>query len=399
MNNKKLTKIAATIVLIGASQQSMAGGWLVFDASNSIQNTVTATATKFMSGLEAYYKPRQDAQGSAMVNAQNATNASIGALTKQQVIQAQDTGMRLRKALGDSEEAKRLLNSLPTISQCAEASKGVTGTTLNNAVVAANKRFGGGPNSPETRKGAVTSTAAALGQVLNNKKDLGTCHPDIDGAAGCGSTPGVYAGADTNARSIKGNIRNLTNSKTDGVEYNNHTLDKQGVEVAKKYNTDATMYDKPKKATPEALKKNPAYAAMYESMMSKLDAANVALNDITKMNAPSDPKSANIDYWKKNVTADKFTKATGLPVYPDTPSLFDILNYQVSNDYIGDPEAKLDTMEEVNERLALNNYMLLQQYKQQQNTNILLAHILTQLTTPISKAQVDAEFNKTMSYK
>jgi hypothetical protein len=398
MKKNKLTKIAATIIFIGVSQQASAQ-WAVFDAANTVQTTITATASKAMATLEAYYKPRQDAQGSAMVNAQNATNASIDALTKQQVIQAQDTDYRLRKALGESEEAKRLLNSLPTIGQCAEASKGAAGTTQNNAVVAANKRYSGGSNGSPARSAAVTSTAAALGQVLNQKQALGTCHSDIIGAAGCTSV-GVYAGGDTDSRSIKGNIKNLTNNtKADAPEVNNYTFDKQGLEVAKKYATDATMYDKPKKATPEALAKNPSYAAVYESMMTKLNAANTTLLDVLKMSAEADPKSSAVDYWKTNVTEAKFKKATGLSEFPKNPSLFDVLNYQVSNSYMGDEKADLSSTEEVNNRLALNNYIMWQQYKEQRNANILMSHILVQLTTPVSKSQVDAEFNKTMSYK
>lgn len=398
MKNNKLTKIAATLMFIGFSHQASAQ-WAVFDAANTVQTTITAAASKAMATLEAYYKPRQDAQGSAMVNAQNATNASIDTLTKQQVIQAQDTDMRLRKALGESEEAKRLMNSIPTLTQCAEVSKGAVGTTQNNALVASNKRYGGGANGSAARSAAVTSTAAALGQVLNQKQTLGTCHADIIGAAGCTSV-GVYAAADTDSRSIKGNVKNLTNNtKVDAPEVNNYTFDKQGLEVAKKYATDATMYDKPKKATPEALAKNPSYAAIYESMMTKLNAANTALMDVAKMSAEADPKSASVDYWKKEVTEAKFKKATGLTEYPKNPSLFDVLNYQVSNDYMGDEKADLSSTEETNERLALNNYIMWQQYKEQRNTNILMSHILVQLTTPVSKQQIDAEFNKTMSYK
>lgn len=398
MKNNKLTKIAATLMFIGFSHQASAQ-WAVFDAANTVQTTITATASKAMAALEAYYKPRQDAQGSAMVNAQNATNASIDTLTKQQVIQAQDTDMRFRKALGESEEAKRLLASLPKIGQCAEVSKGAVGTTQNNAVVAANRRYTSGANGSPARSAAVTSTAAALGQVLSQKQTLGTCHADIIGSAGCKEV-GDYAGADTDSRGIKGNVKGIAkNNKPDAPEVNNYTFDKQGLEVAKKYATDATMYDKPKKATPEALAKNPSYAAVYESMMTKLNAANTALMDVAKMSAEADPKSAAVDYWKKEVTEAKFKKATGLTEYPKNPSLFDVLNYQVSNDYMGDEKADLSSVEETNERLALNNYIMWQQYKEQRNTNILMSHILVQLTTPVSKQQVDAEFNKTMSYK
>ncbi len=398
MKNNKITKIATIIAFMGVTQQASAQ-WAVFDAANTVQTTITAGASKAMAALEAYYKPRQDAQNSAMVNAQNATNSSIDALTKQQVIAGQDNDMRKRKADGELEEAKRLLDSFPTISQCAEVSKGATGTTQNNALVAANKRYSGGSNGSTARSAAVTSTASALGQVLNQKQALGTCHPDIIGAAGC-QAPGVYAGGDTDSRSIKGNIKNLSNNtKNDAPEVNNYTFDKQGLEVAKKYATDATMYDKPKKATPEALAKNPSYAAVYESMMTKLNAANTTLLDVLKMSAEADPKSAAVDYWKTNVTEANFKKATGLTEFPKNPSLFDVLNYQVSNAYMGDEKAELDSTEEVNNRLALNNYIMWQQYKEQRNTNILMSHILVQLTTPVSKQQVDAEFNKTMSYK
>lgn len=79
------------------------------------------------------------------------------------------------------------------------------------------------------------------------------------------------------------------------------------------------------------------------------------------------------------------------------PSLYEIINFEVSKDYLGDID--VTEIKDTNRRLAVNNYILWHQYKQQENTNILLAHILVQLTTPTSKQAVDAEFNKTMSYK
>jgi hypothetical protein len=45
-------------------------------------------------------------------------------------------------------------------------------------------------------------------------------------------------------------------------------------------------------------------------------------------------------------------------------------------------------------KIAMNNLISWKQYNQQERTNILLSHILVQLTTPASKLDLDAEYKK-----
>ena len=51
------------------------------------------------------------------------------------------------------------------------------------------------------------------------------------------------------------------------------------------------------------------------------------------------------------------------------------------------------------EKAALANFIAWKNYEQQENTNILLANILVQLTTPITKQAVETEYTRTTGTK
>ena len=387
--NMKLKIIVSSIILLGLSNQSYAA-WAVIDAANLKQTTIIAKNT--------FTIAQQIAATGQKVSQ---VNESINALHKQTVLNTEDQDIRYRKALGDAAQGGRMMDMIPTLKQCAEITKGLSGGARSSAVASSNLKATGGSYGRDARAKNVTSSAAALGQVLNGKYSLGTCHEEIFGAANC-ATKGEYARGDTEPRSIKGNIKGLNNSDNNEAEFNNYTFtEKSDLDVAQKYVSDSTMYDKPKVVDKETLKKNPAYAALYENMMTKLNAANDALTDILKMRRPSSVDIQNSLAGKEwnDISGAKYKKVTGLAKKPTNPSMFDLVNYHVLNDYLGNEDAELDSTEEVNKRLALNNYILWAQYRQQENTNILLSHILVQLTTPITKEQVDAEFVKTMSHK
>ena len=53
-----------------------------------------------------------------------------------------------------------------------------------------------------------------------------------------------------------------------------------------------------------------------------------------------------------------------------------------------------DTLKGIQSKIALNNLISLQQYNQQEKTNILLSHILVQLSTPAQKDVLDREYQK-----
>lgn len=416
MKTTKLKIIAATVMLLGLNGQAYAQ-WYVIDPANIAQATISAVQTTLTAG----YTWLTAQSASATGNKVGQVNESIGAMTKQSVLNVEATGAQMRSALGEQYEAQKMIAMIPKLDACAEASENQKDSVKNSAVAAAGKSTRGGSQGAPARAANVTSTAAAMGGVLKDKKDLGTCHAAIAGVAGCpdvpaaapGSPPAIpagqpYARADTEPRGIKGDVKNLTStneSANNEAAFNNFTFDSdsgedKGFKIALKYANDATLYDPPKVANKEALKKNPAYAAIYESMMTKLNASNDALTDIIKMRRKAEDKTLADTIISKewqDLSPSDYQKMTGNKKKPTkNPSMYEMMNFQVMKDYLGSKD--VEDVKDTNKRLALNNYLLLNSYKQQENTNILLAHILVQLTTPMNKATVDAEFNKTMSY-
>ena len=56
-----------------------------------------------------------------------------------------------------------------------------------------------------------------------------------------------------------------------------------------------------------------------------------------------------------------------------------------------------ETMKGIQSKIAMNNLIAWQQYNQQEKTNILLSHILVQLSTPSSKEVLDREYQNSPS--
>jgi hypothetical protein len=392
--NLKLKVISSSVLLL-AFNSSAHAQWAVIDPANIAQTTIVAAKSTLTAVYDYYGMLANAANGQGI---QENTQA-INLMQKQSVLNLETQDMMNRKALGDAKLGSIAYDMLPTLAACAEASGNTPNSPKGAAGRAAVSGGGGGSQGGEARAKMVTSTLAGQAAVLKEQRELGTCIAELEGSAGC-SGNGVYAGADMHPRGIKGNVKGIARSTEDGSAYNSYTLDAEAFKVAKKYAGDMTYYDKPKVPTPAQLERNPAYAVAYRSMEGKLDAAQDTFMDIIRFKKESPVSVIGTVPGKmwSDISDAEYTKVTGLAKKPrDKPAMYDILNFQVNNDYYGNEKADLKSMEEVNKRLALSNYLNWQQYKQQENTNILLAHILVQLTTPVNKSQVDAEFNKTVS--
>jgi hypothetical protein len=402
--NLKIVSIAVVLATSGGAANAQ---WATFDAGNFGQSVITAaqtTITAAQSTLTSAYTFLTSRAAAATGQAVKAVGTSIDAQTAQSVQNVGTAATLEAVNNGHKIEADMVINMLPTLAMCAEASQ----SEAKAAPAAASMRStGGGKSGSPARKLAVTNSATAMAETLNKKTSLGTCSSEIAGAAGC-TGDGLFAGSDVHPRGIKGNTKGVsttTGAPGTNAAYNNFTLEdgsNGAFDIAKEYASNMAYYDKPKIAPEAQMKKNPAYASIYNSMMTKLDAANDAVNDISKLKRESGvniTSSISGQAWALISDAD-YRKVTGLGQKPkDKPSLFDMINYSVRNDYFGNKDAKLESINEVNKRLAMTNFIAWNQYQQQENTNLLLSHILVQLTTPITKAQVDNEHAKTMIAK
>lgn len=306
---------------------------------------------------------------------------------------------RQRRTIGLAEIAKQDDALRPTIAQCVEVTAntykyGAVSNIFNGGRRSGNKSPAGAPFSYDDAALAITNSAANQVLMLKTMKDLGTCSPEYGNAANCGGSVGEYAKADTTSLSIKANMKGAAT----GRDYANWSLDAKGIEVGKKYIKDATLNQAPRFPSKEQLEKNPGYLTTYNGIITKLKAAQDALTDILNFTSGTQLIGTPLAIWNAG-KADYQSIFGSAP--PTNPSSFEVINFTVYKDYMipKTGQTDLELNQDRNRLLAVNNYLLLQQFKTQQNTNILLSHLLVQTTTPMNKDAADAEYNKTVALK
>lgn len=380
MKNKKLKLISFAILLLSLNSKTQAQ-WATINVQDFINRMYTS------------------AQASGIKGSTDLVKSSVENLTRQSVANQEDTDARNRKALGENTARANLMPKppeFPTVEQCIELTQAETKAPAVNSS-AKNKNGGPGGGGPGGIRSAVKTNIEVLSKTLDKMKDNKTCYKEVLGAAGC-TTIGAYAGNNIHPKGLKGNTENINPNDENSAEFKNYSLNKEGFEAAKEYVGNATYYDVPKVPDKTQLEKNQIYASYYGSLKTKLDAAHDTLLDVVKdKREGGTPTGIAGTEWNNSST--DYKKITGATTIPNKPSLFELTNYIIMKDYIGDTKADVSSINEVNKRLALSNYINWNLLSQQKNTNILLSHILVQLTTPISKKQVDEEYNKTVNLK
>lgn len=334
-----------------------------------------------------------------------AINSSIQSqqATQKVAIAQQDTNMavqdsRMRRTLGLSEIAKLDNATRPNIDDCVEASRSQYqfSAGISSALPGGRRPGSTAPkNNPkptlttpdETAK-KIKSIATNQAVLLNAMKDAGTCSDEYGGIGEC-SANGPYPKADIIPTGIKGNMKGAESNR----DISNYSLDEQGYSAGVEYIKNATMYDTPKLPDPKQLKTNPSYLPMYKSIMSKLNAAQEALFNILNLRAGSHLSTLGQSLWNKDSTAYKeiFPGLTA----PTNPSMFDLINLTVYKNLLKQETlTDAEVAREQLKRTALSNYISWKQLQSQEDTNILLSHILTQSVTPVHKNQVDSEYSK-----
>lgn len=398
MKNIKLKKLSLYL----------AAGVMCSAANAQIPVTDTALITTVNANFMSYFSPTgvftrsMGQMQNAVKSSNDALRVSQQAAAKQDSLNQWDSDVRLRAALGQSAIAKRDAELYPTIQQCVEMTRrDVVGGAVRASMGGGSS---GGVAKYKERAKAIVSDVAVLAIPLANKTAAGTCD-DNDVAAGVCSAKGRFAGADVATVGIKANIDSST--RKGASEISNFSMSKEAYVAAQKNINDSVMYNAPKNAasdtTKAQLKSNPAYLSLYNAIMSKLNAASYALNEIAnaRVGAELPAGSMAAKTWEDS-------KSTYEGMFPNlawtaTPSLAELFNFAVLRDYMGpqDTEVKDEKqlLEDLNKKMALSNMIAWRSYLQQENTNILLSHMLTQMVTPINKSTVDAEFSKTVALK
>lgn len=397
LNKNKLgLAIGLVLTLTTASQ----GQWATFNVSDALYDYFRSMRDYVQnSNLQVISNGQQLQMAQAAQNVVNADYRNRLATVYNNILQ------------GDEKER-------PTWATCIEASKGLAGATSVAASFNGGRRGGGGGGGAGRPKGAdptkndyavddpvkiqanIRSTENAQAMVLINMKETGTCDPKYGGTL-CGAAPAEYALADV---SVFGLLSNSAKSEKLNKDYNsaNYTMSASGYKAAQQYVNLATLANAPKYPDPTEIQKNPLYVAMYNAMIIKLNAAGEILTSLADLRkAPTTTNSAVTDVWGNAATTTDWAVIFPTLKKPTAPSFYEFLNFRAYSEVFGPKTLEMsnngsdvDVLKGIQSKIALNNLIAWQQYNQQEKTNVLLSHILVQLSTPANKDVLDREYQK-----
>jgi hypothetical protein len=322
-----------------------------------------------------------------------------------------DANKKLIYGLGVANIAKQNAQIAPTQQKCTELSKNVLmSTSMASSAGGGSRPSGGKVPTPVQQPQNIQTDVQKQAMVINQKGKIGACsQTDISAnIGGCG--PGVSNNFGGNANipssditflSLKGDTNTANKTQNASSELASYTVSPDGQEVANQFINNATLYNAPKALTTNQLKQNPGYAALYDTVMVKLYAAQQAMKDVLSLrlapNPAMDTSSSNAAYvsWSKN--KDAYTKLFNM-AQPANPSLMDFMSFYAAKDFADIPSDTAKTQDEIltelNRKMALNNMIALKSLNQQENISILLSMMLTQMVTPADINKVNSQFDR-----
>lgn len=380
----KKTALSASLFLIAslATLGTAQAQWSVIDVNS---NAIKQTLDNIKEGVKGTMNELQGVRKNQEVQ------------VKQVDQYQEDTDKRNRLAYGMQESIRRDLDAIPTLQQCAEMTNRAGNSSGYQASISGSGGGRGSRANANTFSGAtkaITSTATAQANVLMQVKNAQTCGGGMDDAINGCSGEQDYAGADVNSGSLK---KNFASKNSVGIMTN--TLNNDGYNAALTYAKNATLYAAPPELTVNEVRKNPAYLAVYKPVIAKLNASYEALTEIATLRRAPGAMPSGFAGQKWDDEKANYQATFGV-VAPAIPSFYEALNFAVMRDYAGPKKADessdpVELARQLNEKMVINNVIAMQQYRAAENTNILLAHLLTQSVTPTNVENVRAEAAKT----
>lgn len=396
---KKLNKIkiGLSVGLILTMTTISQAQWATFNVSDALYDYFRSMRDYVQnSNLQVISNGQQLQMAQAAQNVVNADYRNRLATTYSNVLQEDD-------------------RTRPTYALCVELSKGQVGVSSVAASLKGGNRGSSGGSSrskgsdanptkdyasdkPTRIQENIRSTENAQSMVLSNIKATQTCD-DRYGSSLCAGGKAEYALADVSVFGLLSNSAKSDKTNQD-LNFANYTMNESAFKAGQQYINVATLSNAPKYPDPSELKKNPLYVAMYNSMIIKLNAAAEAMTSMLDLRkAPTSVSSAVNDIWKSSDNASDWSVVFPTLKKPDAPSFYEFLNFRVMTDVFGPKTvakaasgSDTDTLKGIQSKIAMNNLIAWEQYNQQEKTNILLSHILVQLSTPTSKEVLDREY-------
>lgn len=306
----------------------------------------------------------------------------------------------------------------PSYALCVEVSKGQVGVSSVEASVSGGRNYKPNtsrkkgadaapekhypPNNPATIQENIRSTENAQAMVLYNMQSTLTCAPKY-GSKLCGASKegAEYALADVSVFGLLSNS-GKTDRGSNGLDFANYTMNDAAYKAGQQYINLATLANAPKYPDAEEISKNPGYVAMYNAMIIKLNAAGESLKSLLDLRKEPTVTNAAVNaIWSSDDNNADWKSIFPKMKKPTAPSFYEYLNTRVMFDVFGpktltktSTATDSDVMKGIQSKIAMNNLISWQQYNQQEKTNVLLSHILVQLSTPAQKDVLDREYQK-----
>lgn len=394
LNKSKIGLAVGLILTLSTASQAQ---WAVFSVTDALYDYFRSMRDYVQnSNLEVISNGQQLQMAQAAQNVVNADYRNRLATVYNNILQEDD-------------------KTRPTYQLCVELSKGQVGVSSVAASLKGGNRgsSGGGgrgkgtdanpskdyaADKPTTIQENIRSNENAQAMVLTNIQQLGTCNTRYGSLC---SSDGEYTLADV---SVFGLLSNSAKSqKTDtSLNFANYTMDTNAYKAGQQYINVATLANAPKYPDKTDIQKNPLYVAMYNAMIIKLNAAGETLTSMLDLRkAPTSVNSAVSDVWNSSDNATDWSVVFPTLKKPTAPSFYEFLNFRIMTDVFGPKTvakaasgSDSDTLKGIQSKIAMNNLIAWEQYNQQEKTNILLSHILVQLSTPASKDALDREYQK-----
>lgn len=397
--NTKKTIISTIFLITSFNAHSQ---WAVMDAALQKNGVFTASMAEMLGGVNTSIQT---------------TSQTINEQSKLMERLQIDTDKRNRQAKIEDKIYNDNLNSIPTIRKCIELTQGALFSTVSNSPLSFGggrlgyKNGGGGrirfralkggqsnlcrtqpctTLDPEIRADNVVDSTTSSLEAIADKKNIAGGSSSMAKALGLNGQPD-YKFADIQPLAI---FYNLT-SRGD-KHFTNFSSEAENSAAAQQY-ISGVIGNPPPKLSDDEIKRNPTYLALYDSAMTKLYAATHVLQDMAKLREAQPISGASSDTW--NSEQSHYGTLYGDRPFPANPSTYEVLRFNVDKNFAGLRTQPLTTTDErlddLIKQTSLTNKIALLKFEEQEKSNLLLSHLLSQTVTPVTTETIKAEYNKT----
>lgn len=272
-----------------------------------------------------------------------------------------------RVAPGAQKIAQNDLAAMPNLVQCYELTqkgiyRGAFATSNAGVYVGPSSAFSG--LSPTERLAKSTSDNKATSMVLQGQKDAGLCSAGVY-SPGCNGQAGAFAGVkgENGVTWMDGSVNRGAGGVPGHMAHGSPTMSSAEYNAVLVNIGNNAYYDPPKPLSAAQMNLDPGYTVKADTVAQRLNNTTVSATRWARMERESaiNPKTASAVNWAKS--RPEWEAINPSLVFPEAPSLMELIRFQVTRDFMGVGSAPLDR---TGQQLALNNqlmFMLLQEVR------------------------------------